>query len=115
MSTAFSVAHVSNLLLMRPPEPWTESGPDYPFHPLLPWVAFTAANTADELDVLLLSLTDHVTDPSSDHSSETSSDHLSDHLLDCTSHVLHSLTAFAVAYLLDVLSTCLLDHSWDHW
>ena len=108
------MAHVSNVLLMHPLEPWTESGPDYPSHPLLPWEAFTAADMADESDVLLLSLTDHMTDPSSDHLSDTSSDHLSDHLLDCTSHVLHSLTAFAVAYLLDVLSTCLLDYSCDH-
>ena len=108
------MAHVLNVLLMHPLEPWTESGPDYPSHPLLAWAAFTAANTADESDVLLLSLTDHVTDPSSNHSSDTFLDDLSDHLLNCTSHVLHSLTALAVAYLLDVLSTCLLDHSWDH-
>jgi len=108
------VAHVLNVLLIHQLEPWTESGLDYPSHPLLPWAAFTAADMADESDVLLLSLTDHVTDPSSDHSLDTSSDHLSDHLLDCPSHVLHSLTALAVAYLLDVLSMCLLDHSWDH-
>jgi len=69
---AFSVAHVSNVLLMRPLEPQTESGLDYPSHPLLPWVAFTAADMADESDVLLLSLTYHVTFPSSDHSSDTS-------------------------------------------